>query len=154
MSRPKNPSADAVSRAREVGDRIQYTPLLTLSIFRELYCFRLVRLSVVTLTQSFLVAFLPNFIYELLLSTFRSILNMGFVRYPRWPTKWPLPINVRCRGHSNLVIFIGFLSNFLYGLLLSNSHSSSNIGFVGRTNDKQDGWQNGRRLSVPLLWSL
>ena len=35
---------------------------------------------VVTLTQSFLIGFLPNFIYELLPSTFRSSLNMGFVR--------------------------------------------------------------------------
>ena len=37
---------------------------------------------VVTLTQSFLIRFLPNFIYELLLSTFHSSLNMGFIRHP------------------------------------------------------------------------
>ena len=35
----------------------------------------------VTLTQSFLIGFLPNFIYELLPSTYRSSLNMGFVRH-------------------------------------------------------------------------
>ena len=36
---------------------------------------------VVTLTQSFLIGFLPNFIYGLLLSTFHSRSNMGFVRH-------------------------------------------------------------------------
>ena len=38
-----------------------------------------VRLSVVTLTQSFLIRFLPNFIYGLLSSTSRSNSNAGFV---------------------------------------------------------------------------
>ena len=37
---------------------------------------------VVTLTQSFLIGFLPNFMYELLSSTFRSSSNMGFVQHP------------------------------------------------------------------------
>ena len=37
---------------------------------------------VVTLTQSFLIGFLPNFINELLPSTFHSSLNMGFVQHP------------------------------------------------------------------------
>ena len=36
---------------------------------------------VVTLTQLFLIGFLPNFIYELLSSPFCSSSNMGFVRY-------------------------------------------------------------------------
>ena len=36
---------------------------------------------VVTLIQSFLIGFLPNFIYGLLPSTYRSSLNMGFVRH-------------------------------------------------------------------------
>ena len=35
-----------------------------------------------------------------------------------------------CCGRSNLVIKIIFLSNFIYGLLKSNSGSSSNMGFV------------------------
>ena len=39
-------------------------------------------LSVVTLTQSFLIGFFPNFIYELLPSTFLSSSNMGFVQHP------------------------------------------------------------------------
>ena len=42
-------------------------------------CQSAVCLSVVSLTQSFLIRFLPNFIYELLLSTSRSCLNTGFV---------------------------------------------------------------------------
>ena len=37
---------------------------------------------VVTLTHSFLIGFLPNFIYELLPSSFCSSSNMGFVRHP------------------------------------------------------------------------
>ena len=37
---------------------------------------------VVTLTQSFLIGFLLNFVNELLPSTFRSSSNMGFVRHP------------------------------------------------------------------------
>ena len=49
---------------------------------------------VVTLTQSFLIRFLPNFIYELLLSTFHSSLNMGFIR------------------HSNFVILYGISFKF------------------------------------------
>ena len=36
----------------------------------------------VTLTKSFLIWFLPNFIYELLPSTFHSSSNMGFVWHP------------------------------------------------------------------------
>ena len=36
---------------------------------------------VVTLTRSVLIGFLPNFIYELLSSPFRSSSNMGFVRH-------------------------------------------------------------------------
>ena len=35
-----------------------------------------------------------------------------------------------CCGRSSLVILIRFLSNFIYGLLPSNSGSSSNMGFV------------------------
>ena len=46
------------------------------------HCFRLVCLSVVTLTQSLLIGFLPNFMYELLPSIFHSSSNMGFVRHP------------------------------------------------------------------------
>ena len=57
----------------------------------ELYCFWLARVSVclsfcpsvvVTLTQSFLIGFLPNFKYGLLLSTSSSRSNMGFVQQP------------------------------------------------------------------------
>ena len=41
--------------------------------------------------------------------------------------------SIRCCGHSNLAIFfIGFLTNFTYGLLPSNPGSSSNMGFFRR----------------------
>ena len=39
-------------------------------------------------------------------------------------------LSVRCWGHSNLHLLIGFLSDFIYGLLPSNSGSSLNTGFV------------------------
>ena len=47
--------------------------------------------------------------------------------------KMAAPISVRCRGHSYLVIFMGFLSNFMYGLTPSNSGLSWNIGLVRLT---------------------
>ena len=53
---------------------------------------------VVTLTQSFLIRFLPNFIYELLPSTLHSSSYMGFVRHLitkkadtyQYPLSWSL----------------------------------------------------------------
>ena len=47
----------------------------------------------------------------------------------------------------NLVILIGFLPNFIYGLLSSNSCSGLNTFFT-LSNDKQEGRKNGCRLSV------
>ena len=60
---------------------------------------------------------------------------MGFVwrTITKMADKIAPHISVRCRGHSYLVIFMGFLPNFLYGLLPSNSCSSSNTGLVGGT---------------------
>ena len=70
---------------------------------------------VLSLTQSFLIGFLPNFIYELLSSSFHSSSNMGFVRHTviKMDDKMAAPINVCFCGHFILliVIFIGFLSN-------------------------------------------
>ena len=43
---------------------------------------------------------------------------------------------IRSCGHSNLVILIGFLPNFIYGLLPSNSGLSSNMSFVRQTITK------------------
>ena len=57
-----------------------------------------VRLSVVTLNQSFFIGFLPNFIYGLLSVASRSSSNTGFVRHPI--------------------------------IKMANSHLSSNMGFV------------------------
>ena len=54
--------------------------------------------------------------------------------------------HLRCCGHSNLVNLIGFLSNFIYGLLPSNT-GSVRTRFCP-TNDNQDCRQNGRHLSV------
>ena len=85
-----------------------------------------------------------------------------FIRAP--PTRWRSSIvfglsvclSVVCCGHSNLVILTAFLPNFIYGLLPSNSGSTSDMFFFP-TKDNQDGRQNGRHLSVYihlLLWSL
>ena len=41
--------------------------------------------------------------------------------------------SICCCGHSNLVIFIRFLPNFIYSLLPSNPGSSLNMSFVGQT---------------------
>ena len=48
-------------------------------------------------------------------------------------------LSVYCHGHSNFVILIGFLPNFIHGLLLSNSLSSLNTGFVRQTIIKMAG---------------
>ena len=47
-------------------------------------------------------------------------------------TKWQPIISILYRCHSNLVIFIGIIPNFIYGLLPLDSRSSSNTGFVRR----------------------
>ena len=114
----------------------------------ELYCFRLVGLSVclsvVTLTQSFIIGFLPNFIYGLLPSTSHSSLNTGFVRHPITKMADKMAATYQCLLLWSLLpshFLSEILSNFIYRLLSSNTHSSS-------TKDNQDGWQNGRRLSV------
>ena len=88
-------------------------------------------LFVVTLTQSFFIGLLLNFLYELLSSTSRSTSNMGFFRHPitKMADNWPPHINNRCRGHSNSVIIIGFLPNLIYGLIASKSRSSLYPGF-------------------------
>ena len=49
--------------------------------------------------------------------------------YCFWLIRLSVCLSIRCCGHSNLVILIGFLPNFIYGLLPSNSHSL-NMGFV------------------------
>ena len=86
----------------------------------------------VTLTQSFLIGFLPIFMYELLSSPFRSSSNMGFVRHTVIKMADKMAAAYQCLLLWSLLVnfFIKFLSNFIYGLLSSNSHSSSNMGFV------------------------
>ena len=60
---------------------------------------------------------------------------MGFVR-TKMVDKMATAYQFRCCGRSSLVILIRFLSNFIYGLLPSNSGLSSNMGFVLRTITK------------------
>ena len=70
---------------------------------------------VVTLTQSFLIRFLPNFIYALLPSTFRSSLNMGFVRHLIIKMADKMAATCQCPlswSLSNLVIFYRISSKF------------------------------------------
>ena len=56
----------------------------------------------------------------------------GFVRRTKTKMndKMAAAYQFRCCGRSNLVIFIEFLSNFINGLLPSDSGSSSNMGFA------------------------
>ena len=88
---------------------------------------------VVTLTQSFFIAFLSNFIYELLPSTFRSSSNMGFVRHPITNMVDTMATAYQCPLSWALLLshfLLDFFQNFIYGLLSSSSHSSLNMGFV------------------------
>ena len=72
------------------------------------------------------------------------------IRYPRWPTKWPPPINISCRGHSNSVIF-NLISSKFYILIPSiNLSFKFEYGFCP-TSDNQDGRQNGRHLSISAV---
>ena len=69
---------------------------------------------VVTLTQSFLIGFLPNFIYGLLPSTSSSSSNTGFSQHPITKMADKMAAPYQCLlSWSLLFIFIGFLSNFI-----------------------------------------
>ena len=64
-----------------------------------------------TLTQPFLIGVLPNFIiYELLLATFHSSFNMGFIRHPITKMADKMATAFRCL--LSWSFFIGFLSKF------------------------------------------
>ena len=116
---------------------------------------------VVTLAQSFLIRFLPNFIYGLLPSTFFSSSNIGFVRHPinkmaDRMAGWPPPINIRCRGHSSSVIFNQISSKLHIWIASINLSFNIEYGFCS-TSDNQDGRQNGRLATTyqySLSWSL
>ena len=69
----------------------------------------------------------------------------------RWPQEWPPPVSLHFFGHSNLVFITRFLQNYIYGLLSSN-FPKVDCGYC-RMNDNQDGYTNGRRLSV-CTWSF
>ena len=61
-----------------------------------------------------------------------------------------LSVFLSVRGHSNSVIFIGFLPNFIYGLLSGNLSFKFEYGFCP-TSDNQDGRQNRRHLSISAV---
>ena len=69
------------------------------------------------------------------------------IRLPRWPTKWPPPINIRCHGNSYAVIFNRISSKFHIWNASINLSFKFEYGFCP-THDSQDGRQNGRRLSI------
>ena len=109
----------------------------------------------VTLTQSFLIGFLPNFIYGLLQILYMDCFNQ--VQYGFCPTS-----DNQDGPHisiSAVVVtltqsfLIGFLPNFIYGLLPSTSHSSSNTGFVRRPLNKMAD-KMASTYQYPLSWSL
>ena len=106
----------------------------------------------VTLTQWFLIWFLPNFIYGLLPSTSRSSLNTGFVWHPITKIGWQngrhLSISA-VLGTLTQSFLIGFLPNFIYELLPSSFRSSANTGFVRHTITKM-----AATYQYPLPWSL
>ena len=69
-----------------------------------------------SLSKSFLIEFLPNFIYRLIPSNPGSSLNMSFVRQTitKMADKMAATYqfaSLRCCGYSNLVIFLGIYSN-------------------------------------------
>ena len=75
---------------------------------------------VITLTQSFLIRIFPNSKYGLLSLNSCSSSSMFFFltndNQNGWQNGHCLSVCIYC-GHSNLVILIGVLPNFIYGLL-------------------------------------
>ena len=59
----------------------------------------------------------------------------------------PICLSVCCYDHSNLVIFNQIYSKFQIWIAFIKLWLKFEYGFFP-TNDNQDGWQNGRRLSV------
>ena len=101
-----------------------------------------------------LIGFLSDFIYGLLPSNSGSGLNTGQTNDDQDGRQNGHHLSVCTCGHSTLVIYYPIYSKFIYGLLPSNSGSSSNMHGLLQANDNLDGRQNGRRRSVPLLWSF
>ena len=62
-------------------------------------------------------------------------------------------LSICCCGHSNLVFFNLISSRFHIWIASIQLSFKFEYGFCP-TNDNQDGPQNGRRLSVSMLWSL
>ena len=69
------------------------------------------------------------------------------IRLPRWPTKWPPPINVCCRGHSNLVIF--YRMSFKLHVWIASIKLLFKFEYkFSLTSDNQYGRQNDSHLSI------
>ena len=106
---------------------------------------------VVTLTQSFLIKFLPNFIYGLLPSSSHSSLNTGFVGHAitkmadkmaatyQYPLSWLLSF-----------IFNRVSSKFCIWIAPINLSIKFKYGFCPTYNN-QDGRQNGCHLSISAV---
>ena len=114
-----------------------------------------IHLSVVILAQSFLIGFLPNFIYGLLQSTSRSSSYTGFVRHPLTKMannmaatyQYPLSWSLLCS------LFNQISSKFHEGLLPPTFLSSSNTGFVRHPLTKMAD-KMVATYQYPLSWSL
>ena len=106
---------------------------------------------VVTLTQSFFIGFLPNFIYELLSSPFCSSSNMGFVQHTIIKMADKMAVAYQCLVlWSLLVIFYRISFKFHIWIALIKLSFKFEYWFC-LTNDNEDGLKNGLRLSVSTV---
>ena len=110
-----------------------------------------IQLSVSVRIQSFLIGFLSNFMYGLLPSMSGSSVNTGCIR--RAITKIATAYQFGCCGLSNLSHFNWISLEFHIWIASIKLWFKFGYRFYP-TNDSQDGLQNGRHLSVLLLWSL
>ena len=83
---------------------------------------------------------------KMLFNLWQSSIVFGLSVHLSRPSLHPSvrPSVCHCCGHSIFVILIRFLPNSIYGLLSSNSRSSSNTGFVLKRTTR---WP--RRLPLP-----
>ena len=102
----------------------------------------------VTLLWSFLIEFLPNFIYGLLPSNSHSSSNMGFVRRTITIMTDKIAATYQCPLSWSLIVIFNLISSkFHIWFACIKPSFKFGYGFCS-TNDNQDCRQNGRRLSV------
>ena len=102
----------------------------------------------VTLTQSFFIGFLPNFIYELLPSTSRSSSNMGFVRHPIIKMADKVAAAYQCPLLWSLLVIFYLISSKFHLWIASIKLLFKFEYKLSPINDNQDGRQHGRHLSI------